>query len=118
MSMLMAKDNGFQSALMAPTAILAEQHFKKISKHAEKLGMTVGLLVGGQRKAVRREVLEKIASGETDITIGTHNEFYDVYNLFIPWNFGVYTFGSVDDFMNGADPIDYIRSYSLQQSHR
>lgn len=72
MSMLMAKDNGFQAALMAPTAILAEQHYKKISRHAEKLGMKVGLLVGGQRKAIRTEMLEGIANGETDIAIGTH----------------------------------------------
>lgn len=72
MSMLMAKDNGFQSALMAPTAILAEQHYQKISRHAEKLDMKVGLLVGGQKKAERTEVLEGLAQGDLDIAIGTH----------------------------------------------
>ncbi|RMG21479.1 MAG: ATP-dependent DNA helicase RecG [Bacteroidetes bacterium] len=72
MSMLMAKDNGFQSALMAPTAILAEQHYKKISRHAQKLGMQVGLLVGGQKKADRSEVLEGLQNGQLDIAIGTH----------------------------------------------
>ena len=72
MTMLMAKDNGFQSAMMAPTAILAEQHFKKITRMAEKVGMTTGILVGGQRKKERRLILEKVASGETDIVIGTH----------------------------------------------
>jgi ATP-dependent DNA helicase RecG len=72
MSMLMAKDNGFQSTIMAPTAILAEQHFKKISAYAAPMGITTGLLVGGQRKKERAAILEGLASGETDITIGTH----------------------------------------------
>ncbi|MEL6624746.1 MAG: ATP-dependent DNA helicase RecG [Bacteroidota bacterium] len=72
MTMLMAKDNGFQVALMAPTAILAEQHYRKITKMAEKVGMTTAILVGGQKKAERTEVLERIASGEADIAIGTH----------------------------------------------
>ncbi|MEZ4825035.1 MAG: ATP-dependent DNA helicase RecG [Bacteroidia bacterium] len=72
MTMLMARDNGFQSAIMAPTAILAEQHFKKITPMAQKAGMKTTLLVGGQRKKVRDEALAGLASGETDIAIGTH----------------------------------------------
>ena len=72
MTMLMAKDNGFQSALMAPTAILAEQHMKKITRMAGKIGMTTDLLVGGQKKKEREAALERIQSGETDIAIGTH----------------------------------------------
>jgi len=72
MTMLMAKDNGYQSALMAPTAILAEQHYKKISKFGQSLGITVSLLVGGQKKALRGEVLENIQTGQVDIVIGTH----------------------------------------------
>ena len=72
MSMLIAKGNGFQSAMMAPTAILAEQHFRKIGKMAEKVGMTVDIIVGGQKAAHRREVLENLVSGETDIIVGTH----------------------------------------------
>ncbi|MEM6261683.1 MAG: ATP-dependent DNA helicase RecG [Bacteroidota bacterium] len=72
MSMLIAIDNGYQAALMAPTEILAEQHFRKLSDYAEPLGLTVALLVGGQRKAHRRNVLEKLASGEAHITVGTH----------------------------------------------
>lgn len=72
MSMLIAKGNGFQSAMMAPTAILAEQHFRKITRMAEKVGMTVDIIVGGQRAKARREVLAKLASGETDIIVGTH----------------------------------------------
>ena len=72
MSMLMAKDNGFQAAIMAPTAILAEQHYKKITHMAEKVGMTTCLLVGGQKKKERTAILENIADGSTDIAIGTH----------------------------------------------
>jgi ATP-dependent DNA helicase RecG len=72
MSMLIAKDNGFQSCLMAPTEILAEQHFKKLSRYAEPLGLKVAILVGGQRKKEREQMLELAASGEADITVGTH----------------------------------------------
>ena len=72
MTMLIARDNGFQSCLMAPTEILAEQHYKKLGNYAEKLGLKVVILVGGQKKAVRREVLELMASGEADIAVGTH----------------------------------------------
>jgi ATP-dependent DNA helicase RecG len=72
MTMLMARDNGFQSAIMAPTEILARQHFKKISAYAEKLNLKVGILVGGQRKAERTAVLEALADGSTDIVVGTH----------------------------------------------
>lgn len=72
MTMLMAKDNGFQSALMAPTEILAEQHYRKLSKYAEPLGLKVSLLVGGQRKKLRTEILESLADGSTDIAVGTH----------------------------------------------
>ncbi|MEO0899032.1 MAG: ATP-dependent DNA helicase RecG [Bacteroidota bacterium] len=72
MTMLIAKDNGFQTAMMAPTAILAEQHKTKISKMASKVGMTIGFLVGGQKKAERRAELERIEAGEADIVIGTH----------------------------------------------
>ncbi|MCI4668051.1 MAG: ATP-dependent DNA helicase RecG [Bacteroidia bacterium] len=72
MTMLIAKDNGFQTAFMAPTAILAEQHRRKISKMGEKVGLTTAFLVGGQRKAERTQELERVKNGEADIVIGTH----------------------------------------------
>ncbi|MFK7972984.1 MAG: ATP-dependent DNA helicase RecG [Bacteroidia bacterium] len=72
LTMLIAKDNGFQSALMAPTEILADQHYRKLGVYAEKLGLKIALLVGGQRAKERREVLEMIASGEASIVVGTH----------------------------------------------
>ncbi|MBX7241846.1 MAG: ATP-dependent DNA helicase RecG [Bacteroidia bacterium] len=72
LTMLIAKDNGFQSVLMAPTEILAGQHFRKISEYSEKLGLTVAYLVGGQKKSVRNKQLEITADGSADIVIGTH----------------------------------------------
>jgi len=72
MTMLLAKDNGFQTAFMAPTAILADQHRRKITKMAEKVDIRTAFLVGGQRKAERKAELQRVASGEADIVIGTH----------------------------------------------
>ncbi|MDZ7260947.1 MAG: ATP-dependent DNA helicase RecG, partial [candidate division KSB1 bacterium] len=71
-AMLMAVENGYQAALMAPTEILAEQHYLTIHKLLEDLGIKVALLVGGQRKSQRDEVLEAVQSGEVEIVIGTH----------------------------------------------
>lgn len=51
--------------------------------------------------------------GAHTITIGTHNEFYDIYNLFIPQNYGTYTFASLNDFLTEQAPINYVRAYSL-----
>jgi ATP-dependent DNA helicase RecG len=72
MTMLLARDNGFQAALMAPTAILAEQHYQKISRMAAALGLKTCLLSGGQRKKERESILEGLASGELDFAVGTH----------------------------------------------
>ncbi|GAB4419228.1 MAG: ATP-dependent DNA helicase RecG [Bacteroidia bacterium] len=72
MTMLMARDNDFQSALMAPTAILAEQHYRKIGELAARIGLRTCLIVGGQRKKERDQALAGLANGSTDIAIGTH----------------------------------------------
>ena len=63
---------GFQSALMAPTEILARQHLESAKAILEPLGIPCGLLVGGMKAKERREALEKIASGEWMAVIGTH----------------------------------------------
>ncbi len=55
----------------------------------------------------------KLYRGNHTLTFGTHNEFYDIYNLFIPQNFGSYRFSSIDDFINGEPAYRYSRSYSL-----
>jgi len=74
-SMLIAALNGYQAALLVPTEILADQHYKKISQMLEKFGVKVTLLLGGQKKSLRRTVLEEIESGESKIVIGTHALF-------------------------------------------
>jgi len=71
-SMLNAMDNGYQSALMCPTEILAQQHYITIKNLTEKIGVNVTLLTGGQRKVVREKLLSGIKTGESNIIIGTH----------------------------------------------
>lgn len=72
MCLLIALDNGFQSALMAPTEILAQQHYQSIQEMAEGLGLTIGLLTGTVKGKARKILLEQLAAGEIDILIGTH----------------------------------------------
>src|SRR5690606_4325561 len=55
----------------------------------------------------------RLYQGDHTLTFGTHNEFYDLFNVFIPQNFGSYRFASVTDFINGAPAISYSRNYSL-----
>jgi ATP-dependent DNA helicase RecG len=64
-AMLLAADNGFQSCIMAPTEILARQHFASISKMVDGLGIRVGILTGASKAAERREVFEGLVGGET-----------------------------------------------------
>lgn len=70
--MLIAKDNNFQSCLMAPTEILATQHFEKISRQVAPLGLRVEFLSGSTKAAKRRQVLAGLQNGDVDILIGTH----------------------------------------------
>ena len=72
MSMLLAVDNGFQACMMAPTEILARQHFSTISRMLEGMDVKVAVLTGASKAKERRASLEGIASGEVDILIGTH----------------------------------------------
>ncbi len=55
----------------------------------------------------------KLYRGDHTITLGTHNEFYSIYNLFIPQNYGTYRFSSLDDFINGNPAKEYDRTFSL-----
>lgn len=71
-TMLIAKDNSFQACLMAPTEILATQHFDKISKQLAPLGLRVEFLSGSTKTAKRRQILKGLQSGDVDILIGTH----------------------------------------------
>lgn len=69
---IIAFEAGHQTALMAPTEILAEQHFKNARRILEPLGIGVDLLVGKTKAAERREILERLVRGQTGLLIGTH----------------------------------------------
>lgn len=67
-----AAKSGYQTAIMAPTAILAEQHMQEFSKVLQQFGVKCELLLGGMRAKKRKEVLEGLKNGDIDILIGTH----------------------------------------------
>ncbi len=69
---LIALDNGFQASIMAPTEILATQHYKNISHLTERLGISVRLLIGSTRAKERKEIDSLLREGKIDILIGTH----------------------------------------------
>ncbi|MDY6407694.1 MAG: ATP-dependent DNA helicase RecG [Pseudomonadota bacterium] len=75
MAMITAVEAGVQSALMAPTDILARQHFDKISKLCEPLGIKVALLTGREKGKIRAQILENLKKGDIQILTGTHALF-------------------------------------------
>ncbi len=72
MSMLIALDNGFQSCLMAPTEILANQHFNGLAELAKKLNINIKILTGSTKTAARKIIHEELENGSLQILIGTH----------------------------------------------
>lgn len=74
---LQAIGNGFQVAIMAPTEILAEQHYQKLSAWFEPLQIRVAWLSGSQRKAHKRVMLDDIATGAAQLAVGTHAIFQE-----------------------------------------
>jgi len=72
MCMLLAKDNGFQSCLMAPTEILANQHFNGISELSKELNINIKILTGSTKTSDRKIIHEELENGTLDILIGTH----------------------------------------------
>ena len=71
-SMLRAVESGYQAALMVPTEILAEQHFRNIRQMTENIGVTIVLLKSALSKADKSRVHEEIKTGQADIVVGTH----------------------------------------------
>ncbi|HPD18693.1 MAG TPA: DEAD/DEAH box helicase, partial [Candidatus Goldiibacteriota bacterium] len=67
-----AADSGLQSAIMAPTEILAMQHMKNVSEFVKDTKIRTGLLISGIKKSERQDLIEKIKTGEINIVIGTH----------------------------------------------
>lgn len=76
-AMLMALDNNQQAAFMAPTEILAEQHYHTIKKYLDSLDINFRLLTGGQSTSLRNDVLSDIAGGSCQIVVGTHAIFQE-----------------------------------------
>jgi ATP-dependent DNA helicase RecG len=72
MTMLMALDNGFQACIMAPTEILANQHYRGIKELVEPMGLKIELLTGSVKKKNRTTIHEMLQSGELPILVGTH----------------------------------------------
>jgi ATP-dependent DNA helicase RecG len=72
MSMLLAMDNGFQACLMAPTEILAQQHYQGIKKLLSPMGIPVALLTGSIKGKERKEILKGLAEGTIQVVVGTH----------------------------------------------
>ena len=72
LAMLLAIDNGFQAAIIAPTEILATQHFNAIQELLQKMNISVDLLTGSSKVKKRREIHEGLENGKLKILIGTH----------------------------------------------
>ncbi len=72
MSVLIAIDNGYQSCIMAPTEILANQHYEGITELLKGIDLNVKLLTGSSKTAERKEIHKQLENGELDILIGTH----------------------------------------------
>jgi ATP-dependent DNA helicase RecG len=81
-AMLMAVDSGYQAAMMAPTEILAEQHYQTLSEYLGPLGITVRLLTGNQSTALRRDILTDVEGGRAGVVVGTHALIQDQVRFF------------------------------------
>jgi ATP-dependent DNA helicase RecG len=75
LAMLIAADNGYQSVFMAPTELLADQHFRTLRRLLSGSPVNIRLLVGAQKTALRRDLREEIRSGAAQIVVGTHALF-------------------------------------------
>jgi ATP-dependent DNA helicase RecG len=78
MCMLIALDNGFQSCLMAPTEVLAIQHYQTLQGFLKQMGINVSLLTGSVKSAQRKKILEGLSNGDIKFVIGTHALIEDI----------------------------------------
>lgn len=72
LSLAKAAESGYQGTIMAPTEILAHQHFETLSAYLQPGGFKVALLVGGMRPEARQQLLSDLADGKIDVVVGTH----------------------------------------------
>ena len=76
-AMYLAVQNGYQAALMAPTTILANQHYIELSQYFEKLGINVEIITSSTTKKQKEKIIEKLKNNDIDILIGTHSIIED-----------------------------------------
>lgn len=74
-TMLVAVSSGYQSALVAPTQILAEQHFRGLMEYVEKMGLRMAMLTGATKQRERKEIHRLLQNGELNLLVGTHALF-------------------------------------------
>ena len=82
--MMLISDNGYQSVLMAPTGVLAKQHYNEAKHYADELGIKVEYLASDTKAAEKRRILSALESGEVNMLIGTHSvisESVEYHNL-------------------------------------
>ncbi|MCK4352815.1 ATP-dependent DNA helicase RecG [candidate division WOR-3 bacterium] len=72
LSMLKAVESGYQAVLMAPTEILAEQHYFCLKEYLPEIGVNLGILVGSQSQAEKQQVKEELKTGKIQVVVGTH----------------------------------------------
>lgn len=77
LAMARVVESGRQAALMAPTEILARQHYERIAPLGEAVGLRIGVFTGRDKAAARRKILEQMAAGDVDIVVGTHALFQE-----------------------------------------
>lgn len=75
--MLAMSDNGYQSVLMAPTGVLAKQHYDELQRYLKPFGLEAVYLSGDMKASEKKKALKKIAEGETDFVVGTHSVITD-----------------------------------------
>lgn len=80
-AILMALDNGFQAAFMAPTEILAEQHYRTLAEFLNPLEINIRLLVGNQKSKLRTDILTDIEGGNCQVVVGTHAVIQEEVNF-------------------------------------
>ena len=79
--LLAAVENGYQGAIMAPTEILAQQHYNNLTQWLPPMGLSVGLFLGSQGKKVRSEMLTNLKNGQMHIAVGTHALIQDTVDF-------------------------------------
>ncbi|NLJ83606.1 MAG: ATP-dependent DNA helicase RecG [Halanaerobiaceae bacterium] len=84
LALLKTMANGYQGILMAPTEILAEQHYLKLSKLLQDTGFRIDLLIGSTGTAERKKILDGIAENRTNLIIGTHTLFQEGIDYYKP----------------------------------